>query len=850
VAEGLLPSGTLTFLFTDLERSTHLLHALGDDYGDLLEVHRRIIRDAIAAHDGIEFGTGGDAVFVVFDSPANAIASARRAQQELTAHPWPDGAAFRVRMGVHTGEARVVDGDYVGVPLHVVARLCAAGHGGQVLVSETTKSLVPRADVASLGSHRLRDVPDVMQIYELRGDGLATGFPALRTLSSRPNNLPALTDRMIGRELDVVEVAEALGERRLVTLTGPGGCGKTRLALEAAASVLDQFSDGVWFVSLGAATAADQVEGLTAEVLRVGERGESLGATLRDHLSTRELLLVLDNCEHLIEPVGAFVGRALEECQGVRALTTSREVLGVRGEQVIAVQPLGAREAVELFVERATAGVPGFKAATEDLVAVDEVCRALDGLPLAVELAAARLRTLSIRTIADRLDDRFRLLGGVRTTGDRQRTLEAVVEWSYALLDDMEQAVFRRLALFADSFDLADAEAVGGWGAAEPFDVLGAVTRLVDTSMLVPLRAGDDYRYRMLETLRQYGRTQLQHAGERDVCIAQIKSWARIWTDQLENDMRTPRQDASLTRASRERENLRAVYEWARQDEPELALRIVTFAPIMLMRDRLFAIKELLSRIKDVPVRLHAHALTSCAQFNFGTGRWQDAIVAARRAGELFDSVGDRRLAAWARYFEIFGAWGHVDDDEVRALLRPILSDFAALGEQLGLAYMLWITSQLEPDAGAADELAAEGETVFRAIDSPFGLAHCLEGRALICLRLGETARAAAYLHEAIPIVAEGAEQGCTAHALEAVASLMTHLDQRADAAMLLGAAEELRHRSGHVHRPWELSSRDHAESMLAGDDLETEREAGRTIEFDALIARTTELLNRASVSL
>ena len=321
------------------------------------------------------------------------------------------------------------------------------------------------------------------------------------------------------------------------------------------------------------------------------------------------------------------------------------------------MQPLGAREAVDLFVERAAAGVLGFESAAEDLAVVDEVCRPLDGLPLAVELAAARLRTLSIRTIADRLDDRFRLLGGVRTTGDRQRTLEAVVEWSYALLDDTEQAVFRRLALFADSFDLADAEAVGGWGAVDPFDVLGAVTRLVDTSMLVPLRAGDDYRYRMLETLRQYGRTQLQDAGETDACIAQVKSWARSWTDQLENDMRTPRQDASLSRASREREKLRAVYELARQDEPELALRIVTFAPIMLMRDRLIAIDELLSRIDAVPVRLHtgrAHVLRPV--------QLRDGPMARRhrRGPARGRALRQRRRSATCRLGAVlrdFGAW-------------------------------------------------------------------------------------------------------------------------------------------------------------------------------------------------
>ena len=840
-----LPTGTLTFLFTDVEGSTRLLNELGDAYGELLEQHRKLIREAISAHGGVEFGTGGDALFVVFESATGAVAAAADAQRRLEAHEWTDGAAPRVRMAVHTGEARLVDGDYIGLPLHVVARLCAAGHGGQVLVSGTTRAVCASASVTSLGMHRLRDVADGIDIFQLRIDGLTEEFPPLRTLSAVPNNLPIQSDRFVGRELEIVEVAEALSDRRLVTLTGPGGSGKTRLALEVSESLLPASADGVWFVALGAATTPDQIEDLTAQVLHVGGRNlEPLGVSLRTYLASREVLLVLDNCEHLVDAAAAFVAALLEQCPRVRVLATSREVLGVRGEQAIVVAPLGDPEAVQLFVDRARAAVPGFDDATEDPAAVAEICRRLDGLPLAIELAAARLRGVSLRQIAQRLDDRFRLLGSGRT-----RTLEAVVSWSYDLLDPTEQAVFRRLALFADSFDLDAAEAVAGTDDVLSVDVVDIVLRLVEKSLLVTIRAGDDYRYRMLETLRQYGRAQMRREGDLEAGGARLGAWARAWTERLEHNMRTPAQDATMALVARERENLRAVYQDARQrGDAELALRIVTFAPIMLMDERLVAIDELLAVLVDVPASLRGHAYTSQSQFAFSIGDQRKSIEMAQRAAELFESIGDRNHAAFARYFEVFAAWGYVADDEVADLAAAAIVEFRALDQPFGLAYMLWVTSQLEPDLDLADAQAAESEALFRDVGALFGLAHGLEGRALVCVRRNELERAAAFLAEAIPILADSGEQGCLAHGLEAAAALMSVVDERVAAAVVLGAAEELRRRSGHAHRPWEMRSRAAAEEALAGDDLETERAAGRAMELDSVLAEVDRVLDRTRI--
>jgi predicted ATPase/class 3 adenylate cyclase len=819
-----LPSGTLTFLFTDLEGSTRLLHELGNRYGELLEMHRRLIRAAVTAHDGIEFGTGGDAVFSVFESCTGAVAAAEAAQRSLSEFPWPDDARIRVRMALHTGEARIVDDDYVGVALHVAARLCSAGHGGQVLLSDSTRGLVRHASVLSLGTHRLRDVPEPMEIFQLTGPGLEQDFPAVRTLSGLPNNLPVPRDRVFGRELDIADVEWALGTHRLVTLVGPGGAGKTRLALEVAVATLGTFRDGAWFVPLAAATTPDQVATLVAKELHVADRGaESLITTLHARLAASEILLVIDNCEHLIDAVAEFVDVLLAVSTRVRVLATSREPLGIAGELARRVAPLPVGDAntpgaaTALFIERASTSAPDFDPGPSDVTLIAEVCTRLDGLPLAIELAAARIRSMSLRQLADRLGDRFHLLTrGPRTADARQRTLEAVVSWSYELLDEADRAGFRRLALFPDSFTIAAAEEVAGWGAIAQSEMIDVISRLVDKSLIVPLKGGDEYRYGLLETLRQYGREQLQVAGEQDQAVQHLKRWARGWVDRLEQDMRTPRQDASLAATAWERENLQAVYELANTTEDlELRLRIVTFAPTMPLRERRTAIEELLAQEWEAPSALKGHALTSYAQFSSGAGMSQAAALAAEEAALIFEQLGDRRHAAWARYFEIFSAWGLQPDEAIRAQATNLISEFRALDDGLGLAWVLWAASQLDVDAERADAHAAEAETLFRRLDSPVGLAHTLEGRALICMPRQNDVAAATYLVEALDLLENSDHPGCTAHTLDAAALLLAGLGQSGDAQRLLHAAEELRRVSGEGSRPWELRSRASAERLV-----------------------------------
>ncbi len=505
-----LPVGTVTFLFTDVEGSTRLWEDHPEVMHDVLARHDEILRGAIESHAGYVVKTTGDGFHAAFGTARDALEAALAAQQVLATEPPLQGVVVKVRMGVHTGEARVRDGDYYGSELNRAARLMAVGHGGQVLVSEVTHRLGPDVAAVDLGSHTLKDVGEV-GIWQLTHPSLPQDFPPLRTLRAR-SNLPAPVDSFVGRRAELADVRDALGDCRLVTLTGPGGSGKTRLALEAAAAVLGSFRDGVWFVSLAVAGDGERVVPLVAAAFGVSEStAEPVEDTLEDWLRERELLLVLDNCEPIVGAVAAFAERYLARCAGVRILATSREFLGVRGERALGTPPLSVADdlaggadadAVELFLVRASAAAPGFDADAADVATVAQICRRLDGLPLAIELAAARLRALSLEQIATRLDDRFRLLRA------GERTLEAVVAWSYDLLTDAEREVFVRLGVFPADFSLEAAEIVASDAVVEAGEILDLLTRLVEKSLVTTMISGDTYRYRLLETLREYARTR------------------------------------------------------------------------------------------------------------------------------------------------------------------------------------------------------------------------------------------------------------------------------------------------------------------------------------------------------
>src|ERR687887_1884255 len=446
------PSGTVTLLFSDIEGSTRLLQRTGDAYAELLAEHRRILREAFASHRGYEMDNEGDAFFVAFGSANDAAAAAVAGQRALADHDWRDGNEVRVRMGLHTGEPRAVGGRYVGLVVHAAARIMAAGHGGQVLVSESTCALLDdRFEVRDLGAHRLKDLPGTQQLYQLQIDGLPANFPPLKTLDHRPTNLPLEPNAFIGRTRELKEAWSLLTRQdaRLLTLTGTGGTGKTRLALRLASGAVEQFPNGVFFVSLAPVRDWELVVPSIAQTLGLREQaGETVLETLGEYLRDRRILLLLDNFEQVLPAAPALSG-LLGSAPGVNMLVTSRTPLHIAGERTYSVPPLVETESVNLFVERAQAADAEFAVTDANARAVAEICARLDGLPLAIELAAPRVRVLSPRALLDRLDKHLPVLtSGPRDAPDRQRTLHATIEWSHSLLSADEQRLFRRLGGF------------------------------------------------------------------------------------------------------------------------------------------------------------------------------------------------------------------------------------------------------------------------------------------------------------------------------------------------------------------------------------------------------------------
>lgn len=529
-----LPDGTVTFLLTDIEGSTQLLQRLREEYASVLATQRMLLRDAFSNWNGVEVDTQGDSFFVAFARAGDAVNAAIKAQRALSENVFPQDTRVQVRMGMHTGEPQISDTHYVGIDVHRAARIAAAAHGGQVLLSQTTRELVESdlpagVSLRDLGEHRLKDLRRAEHLYQLVIAGLPSEFPPVKSLQASPNNMPLQLTSFVGREKEIKEVKEALERARLVTLTGVGGTGKTRLALHVAAEVIDDFQDGVWLVELAPLTEPALVPQAIAASLGLREQpGRAFLELLKDYLAAKHLLLVLDNCEHLIEECAQVADVLLHAAPHLKILATSREGLGIAGEstyhvhslslpdnQTLQAEALSQYDAVRLFIDRAVAVQPTFQVTNQNALAVAQVCARLDGIPLAIELAAARVKGLSAEQIASRLDDRFRLLtGGSRTALPRQRTLQAAIDWSYRLLAEQERVLLRRLSVFAGGWTIKAAEFVCASKEIESNDILELLLRLVDKSLVVAETKGTQPRYHMLETIRQYAQEKLDESGE------------------------------------------------------------------------------------------------------------------------------------------------------------------------------------------------------------------------------------------------------------------------------------------------------------------------------------------------
>lgn len=564
-----LPEGTVTFLFTDIERSTQTVAQMGNEaYADALSEHRRALREAFASHNGHEVGTEGDAFFVAFVRASEALQAARTGQRALVDHP------LRVRMGLHTGEAIVREADYVGHDVHKAKRICDAGHGGQILLSQATADLVSRASLVDLGPHRLKDLGEPQRIFQLIDDALDRNFPPLRSLESFSTNLPLQRSVFIGRDHEIAEVRKHLERSRLVTLTGVGGCGKTRLALQVGAELLDVYPDGVFFIDLAPITVGDLIGTSLADAMGMSIGGGVSGTSATplemviEALRRRRCVLILDNCEHLLDDVAAAADKILAQCGDVSLLATSREALEVEGEQSWRVPSLGLEtdqpsdsEAVRLFIARASEIEPTLEIAGRNLDAVVEICRRLDGIPLAIEFAAARVSHLSPVEIASRLGDRFRLLTGGRRRVQRQQTLQAALDWSYDLLDETEQLLLRRLSVFAGSFALRAAENVCTDEHLTTRDVVDGLGSLVGKSLVATERI-TDVRYRLLETVRMYAEEKLTQSGEAETVRTQHRDHYLAWLESFSAGQMIFERDPNLA-AERELDNIRRGVEWS-----------------------------------------------------------------------------------------------------------------------------------------------------------------------------------------------------------------------------------------------------------------------------------------------
>ena len=617
--------------------------------------------------------------------------------------------------------------------------------------------------------------------------------------------------------------------------------------------------DGVWLVELATIDDDLRIDAVVAAAVGVVEHpGRRLRDTLAESLANRNLLIVLDNCEHVIVGAANLASELLAAAPTVRILATSRERLNVRGEHVVALAPLqvpdvlglaAESDAVQLFLARARSVLPTFSPSGSALSLVADVCRRLDGLPLALELAAARLRTVSLDQLAARLDDRFRLLAtSDRNAPDRQRTLSAVVDWSYDLLESSEQTVFTRLSAFPDSFSLDAAEMVSAGDGIELVDVLDILSRLVDKSLVSTVETQQGaMRYRMLETLRQYGQSRL---GPDEVHSTQMSllRWAIRHVDVLEAAMRTSAQDAALQAVVPERINLRAAMDWALEIEDfGSALRIVSGVPVDIPSVRLQLIQRLIGLLVDPRPEVLGQALMTQANLEMERGSWANSLEAARRCEQAFEAAGDGVHARWGRFFQIWGAWGLGELDLVRSLSEQVLTEFRSVGDDFGVAYASWTASMCCPDPLLARALAADACDGFRTIGASFGLAHALEGSALIELRNGRGDSAVPFIRESLELFRASGNAGCTAHCLEAVAACLADAGSLNQAAELAGAAEAFRVATGHGHRPWEQDGHDEVQRAFREADgaFDSAQQLGRTHSLASAAERATTFLTQ-----
>jgi predicted ATPase/class 3 adenylate cyclase len=813
------PTGTVTFLFTDIEGSTRMWERSPQAMQAALARHDEILRGATEQHGGYIFKTVGDAFCCAFPTAPDALEAALDGQWLLLKERWGESIPLRVRMALHMGAAEERDGDYFGPPVNRVARLLSAGHGGQVLLSLPTQELVRDqlpvgTSLMDLGERHLKDLFRPERVFQLLATGLPSEFPPLRTLEAYRNNLPLQPTPLIGREKEVAEVCDLLGAEatRLLTLTGPGGIGKTRLALQAAADLLDEFPDGTYFVQLATLTEAELFISAVAETLGVREIGEQpLDESLKDYLHERRLLLLLDNFEQVLG-AAPTVTELLTAAPGLKVLATSRAPLGLYGEHELPVPPLSMPdlklqpplerltqyEAVGLFVERARAVKPDFKVTNESAPAVAEICVRLDGLPLAIELAAARIKMLPPKAMLQRLSSRLKLLtGGARDLPERQRTLRATIEWSFALLNEGEQVLFGRLAVFSGGRTLEAIEAICDAEGDLPMEVFDGVSSLLDKSLLRQEEGPNgEPRFVMLETVHEFAREKLKESAEAEEINRAHAQYFLTLAEEANPELKGANQLEWLERLEAEHDNMRAALTWAlKRKEVEVALRLGgALWWFWSMRgyhsEGRRWLEEALAMDGRVSPEVRAMALAGVGELAFDQGDLDRAKEACQEGLELLEHEEGREareaklnLLVWLG----FVAWVREEYERAKQLFEEGLALSRERSDTWWLAtFLLYvaIVPHYLGDYERATELTEESMDLFRDQGDKHSLAYCLNNLAMMVYSQGDLGRAAQLTEEAVALFRELGARGDVAlglYNLGWIALLQDDLGRAAD---------------------------------------------------------------------
>ncbi len=827
-----LPVETITFLFTDIEGSTKLNQQYDAVMTSVLERHDALIENCAVQHEGkvVRLRGEGDSRFIVFARPTNAVAAACAMQQAILSESWQNGISLRVRVALHTGEADVINGDYRGTAVDRCARLRSIGHGGQTLLSQTTYDLVrdrlPQgASLQDMGSHRLKDLQRPERVFQLLHPELPSEFPSLKSLDSFPNNLPIQLTNFIGREQEIAAIEERLSTTRLLTLTGSGGIGKTRLALQVAADLLEDHTDGVWFVELAEQNETTLVPQVAKALGLREEPGRSLAETLTDFLKSKSLLLVLDNCEHLVASCAQLVNDLLRACPNLRVLATSRESLGIGGEALWRVsslthpklppcpplESLTQYEAVRLFIERATAVKQDFTVTNQNAPALAEICYRLDGIALAIALAAVRVKLLSVVQICQRLESRFRLLtGGGRTALPRQQTLQAAVDWSHELLSESERILFRRLSVFVGGWTLEAAEAICAGEGVEDYEVLDLLQRLVDTSLVEVLT---EERYKFLESIWQYSRDKLSESGEIAALQRGHLDWFLKLAEEAEPELTGKNQIIWLERLEAEHDNLRTALGYSQTAEGglEAGLRLACalwrfwFTRGYYEEGReylttLLSYKEIFyaTTVERANAQKGAGTLTFC-QGNYGAAKalYEESLAIYRELGNktgIANSLNNLGNVAYTQ-----GNYG-----VAKTLYKESLATQRDMSDKTGIANSLNNLGNMasdQGDYGIAKTLYEESLAIYWELGNKTGIANSFSCLGNVVYAQGDYAAAKSLYEESLAITRELGEKLGMAKSLNNLGYMAdTQGDYAAAAARYqesLILYRELEHKSG-----------------------------------------------------